>query len=61
MPNTRKRVGQNPGRRMMRQISRHTVLGIMALAAGIAVVDGDTAWRPARTQAITGMDARVIR
>jgi hypothetical protein len=44
----------------MRQISRRTVLGITALAAGIAVVDGDTAWRAAWAQAITGIDARVI-
>jgi hypothetical protein len=44
----------------MRQISRHTALGIMALAAGIAVVDGDAAWRAARAQAIPGIDARVV-
>jgi hypothetical protein len=44
----------------MRQISKHTALGIMALAAGIAVVDGDAAWRAARAQAVTSIDARVI-
>jgi hypothetical protein len=42
------------------RISWAEVLGIMALAARIAVVDGDTAWRPARAQAITGIEARVI-
>jgi hypothetical protein len=34
--------------------------GIMALATGIAVVDGDAAWQAARAQAITGINARVI-
>ena len=34
--------------------------GIMALAAGIAVVDGDAAWQAARAQAITAINARVI-
>jgi hypothetical protein len=34
--------------------------GIMALAAGIAVVDGDAAWQAARAQAIAGINARVI-
>jgi hypothetical protein len=41
----------------MRQISRHTALGIMALAAGIAVVDGDAAWRAAWAQRITDIDS----
>src|SRR6266567_4190009 len=44
------------GREFMRQISRHTALGIMALVAGIAVVGGDAAWRAARAQAITDID-----
>ena len=34
--------------------------GIMALAAGIAVVDGDAAWQAARAEAIAGINARVI-
>ena len=34
--------------------------GIMALAAGIAVVDGDATWQAARAQAITQINARVV-
>jgi hypothetical protein len=34
--------------------------GAMALAAGIAVVDGDAAWQGARAQPITRIEARVI-
>jgi hypothetical protein len=34
--------------------------GIMALAAGIVVVDGDAAWQTARAEPITGINARVI-
>jgi hypothetical protein len=34
--------------------------GIMALAAGIVVVDGDAAWQAARAQAIAAINARVI-
>jgi hypothetical protein len=34
--------------------------GIMALAAGIAVADGDAAWQAARAQSITHVNARVI-
>jgi hypothetical protein len=34
--------------------------GIMALAAGIVVVDGDAAWQAARAQAISAINARVI-
>jgi hypothetical protein len=34
--------------------------GIMALAAGIVVVDGDAAWQAARAEPITGINARVI-
>jgi hypothetical protein len=34
--------------------------GIMALAAGIAVVDGDAQWQAARAQAITQINARVV-
>jgi len=44
----------------MRQISKHTALGIMALAAGIAIVDGDAAWQAARAQTIANINARVI-
>ena len=36
------------------------LLGIMALAAGIVVVDGDAAWQAARAQEITNINARVI-
>jgi hypothetical protein len=36
------------------------LLGVMALAGGIAVVDGDAAWQAARAQAITHIKARVI-
>jgi hypothetical protein len=45
---------------MLKQVGRHTALGIVTLAAGIAVVDGDAAWRAARAQAMTDIDARVI-
>ena len=31
--------------------------GIIALAAGIAVVDGDVAWQAARAQSITHVNA----
>jgi hypothetical protein len=34
--------------------------GIMALAAGIVVVDGDAAWQTARAEPITGINARAI-
>jgi hypothetical protein len=34
--------------------------GIMALAAGIVVVDGDAAWQTARAEPITDINARVI-
>ena len=44
----------------MRQISRHTALGLVALAAGIAVVDGDATWRAAQAQEITEIDGRVV-
>jgi hypothetical protein len=45
----------------MTQISRHITLSIVALAAGIAVVDGDAAWREARAQQeVPGIDARVV-
>jgi hypothetical protein len=44
----------------MRQVSRHRALGVMALAAGIAVVDGDAAWRAARAGEIADIDARVV-
>ena len=44
----------------MRHIGRHTTLGLMALAAGIAVVDGDAAWRAAWAEEISGIDARVV-
>ena len=44
----------------MGQTSRHTALGIMAVAAGIAVLEGQIAWPAARAQTIPGLDARVV-
>jgi hypothetical protein len=44
----------------MRQISRHIALSIVGLVAGIAVVGGDAAWRAARAQAITDINAHII-
>ena len=44
----------------MRQISRHTALGLMVLAAGIAVVDGDAMGRAAQAQEITEINGRVV-
>jgi hypothetical protein len=45
-----------------RAASKFTVSlsGIMALAAGIAVMDGDATWQAARAQAITQIKARVV-
>jgi hypothetical protein len=37
-----------------------TLPSIMALAAGIAVAEGDAVWQAARAQAITNIKARVI-
>jgi hypothetical protein len=39
---------------------RRSVLGILALAAGITVFDGEGAWRAARAQAISDIEAHVI-
>src|SRR5262245_45188986 len=44
----------------MGQASRHTALGIMAVAAGIAVFGGEIALPEARAQTIPGLDARVV-
>jgi hypothetical protein len=47
----------------MRQISRRIVLGFVAVAAGIAIVDVDTSWRPARADQDTDIGyvaARVV-
>jgi hypothetical protein len=44
----------------MRQISRPTALGLMAVAAGIAALDGEAAWRAARADDIPGITARVV-
>jgi hypothetical protein len=44
----------------MRQIRRHSALGMMALAAVIAVVEGGAAWRAARADEIADIDARVV-
>src|SRR6266568_87430 len=45
----------------MEQTSRHTALGIMAIAAGIAVLGGEIAWPVARAQpTIPGLEARVV-
>jgi hypothetical protein len=43
----------------MGQTSRHTALGIMAVA-GIAVLGGEIAWPGARAQTISALDARVV-
>jgi hypothetical protein len=43
----------------MGQTSRHTALGIMAIAAGIAVLGDEIAWPAARAQTIP-LDARVV-
>jgi len=45
----------------MGQTSRHTAFGIMAVVAGIAVLEGQIAWPAARAQPIpTPLDARVV-
>jgi hypothetical protein len=44
----------------MRQIGRTTVLGIMVVATGIAVLASETAWWDARAAAVAGIDARVV-
>jgi len=44
----------------MGQTSRHTALGIMVVAAGIAVLGGEIAWPVARAQTIPDLDARVV-
>ena len=45
----------------MGQTSRHTALGIMAVAAGIAVLEGQIAWPAARAQTIPApLDSRVV-
>jgi len=44
----------------VRRISRPTALGIIAVAAAIAVLDGEAARRAAWAQAIQGIDARVV-
>ena len=44
----------------MRQISRPTALGLIAVAAVIAVLDGEAAWRAARAEAILGIDASIV-
>src|SRR5712672_461110 len=53
-------VGQNLGGRLMRQTSRHTVLGITAVAAGIALFGGEIAWPAVRADTIAGLDGRVV-
>src|SRR5262245_14981328 len=44
----------------MGQTSRHTTLGIMTVAAGIAVLGGEIAWPAARAQTITDINAHII-
>jgi hypothetical protein len=44
----------------MRQIGRTTVLGIMVVATGIAVLASETAWWDARAAAVAGVDAHVV-
>jgi hypothetical protein len=44
----------------MRQLSKPIALGIIAVATGIALLDGEAAWRAARADATPGIDARII-
>jgi hypothetical protein len=44
----------------MNLISRPTVVGIMVLVTGIAILDGGAAWRAARAHEIRDVDARVV-
>ena len=48
------------GRNFMRQIGRHTALGLMALTAGFAVMEGEAGQRAAQAQGITSVDARIV-
>jgi hypothetical protein len=44
----------------MRQIGRHTALGVMALTVGIAVMGGEAGQHAAQAQRIPGVDARIV-
>ena len=44
----------------MIKISKITALGIMAVAAGIATLDGEAAWRAARADGIQDINARIV-
>jgi len=44
----------------MRQISRPTALAIMAVALGIATLDGEAVWRAARAGGTQGINARIV-
>ena len=50
----------DPKEEFMGQTRRHTALGIMVVAAGVAVLCGEIGWRNARAQTIPGLDARVV-
>jgi hypothetical protein len=44
----------------MRQISRPAALGLIVVAAGIVVLDGEAVWRAARADGIQGIRARIV-
>ena len=44
----------------MIKISKITALGIMAVAVGIAALDGEAGWRAARADGIQGINAHVV-
>jgi hypothetical protein len=44
----------------MRRSGKLIFLPILAVGAGIAILDGETAWRAARADAIQNLDARVV-
>ena len=44
----------------MKQSRRHTILGMMAVVTGIAVLGGEIAWPAARAETIPDLDGRVV-
>jgi len=51
---------QDFGGGFMRQISRPTALAIMAVALGIATLDGEAVWRAARAGGTQGINAWIV-
>src|SRR5712671_4763322 len=45
---------------IMKQSRRHTILGMMAVVTGIAVLGGEIAWPAARAETIPDLDGRVV-